>query len=60
MATSLVFHLALAHSPLSGTGEQMSDPVRADAGAALGDPFGAELGPVLVQKLELALLNSTR
>ena len=43
--TSLVLHWALAHSPLSATASEtsLSNPVRDDAGAELGEPFGAEL-----------------
>jgi hypothetical protein len=40
--------------------EQLSDPVRTDIGAELGEPLGARQGTALVRTLELALLKSTR
>jgi hypothetical protein len=56
----MVLHWALAYALLSGTGDHQSEPFREDTGAKRGDTLGAEQGPVLVQKLEPALLNSTR
>jgi hypothetical protein len=41
-------------------GYQLSDHVHDDTRAELGEPLGAELGPVLVRTLEAALPNSTR
>jgi hypothetical protein len=52
MATSSVLHWELAHSPLSGRGEQISAPVRAVVGADLSEPLSAEMGPRLAQMTE--------